>query len=103
MDLETNKLLKEIIKWQRILALPILKETIGQSINTKEQKKIYELTDGSLSTNEISKKLHNDGIKASHMTVYNYWKRWYALGLVEPSEEYSGRFKKIVEISDLNL
>jgi len=103
MNSETNYLLREILKWQRLQALPFLKQAIEHSITTKEQKKIYELSDGKLSTNEISKKLHNEGIKASHMTVYNYWKRWYSLGLVMPSKEYSGRFEKIIDLSELNL
>ena len=97
------KELKEQTKWLRFLALPGLKQTIQANINTKDQKRIYELTDGKLSTNEISKNLQEEGIKTSHMTVYNYWKRWYALGLVEPSENYTGRYKNIIELTDLNL
>lgn len=103
MTAEILKELKEQTKWLRFLALPGIKDTIQNSISTKEQKRIYELTDGKLSTNEISKKLTTEGIKASHMTVYNYWKRWFAVGLVIPSEKYSGRFEKIIDLSDLNL
>ncbi|MBN8585869.1 MAG: hypothetical protein J0M37_12315 [Ignavibacteria bacterium] len=103
MNTEILRELKEQTKWLRFLSLPGLKDTIKNTICSKEQKRIFELTDGKLSTNDISKKLQQEGVKASHMTVYNYWKRWYAIGLVEPSEEYTGRFKKIVELSDLNL
>jgi len=103
MDEEALKELKEQTKWIRFLALPNLKRTIEQTIITKEQKNIYGLSDGSKSTNEISKKLLEEGLKVSHMTVYNYWKRWFALGLVVPSKVYSGRFEKIVDLADLGI
>ena len=103
MDKEILKELKEQNKWLRFLALGTLKSLLSSSLETKEQKRIYQLSDGKNSTNEISKKLHDEGIKISHMTVYNYWKRWNALGIVEPSEKYSGRFQKIVNLDDFNL
>ncbi|GAG67821.1 unnamed protein product [marine sediment metagenome] len=97
------KELREQTKWLRLLALPTVIKTIEENIKTKEQKRIYDLSDGIKSTNDVAKKLFEERIKVSHMTVYNYWKRWFALGLVVPSEKYSGRYKKIVELSDLNI
>ena len=73
-----------------------------ENIKTEEQKKIYDMSDGKNSTNEISKKLAEQNIQISHMTVYNYWKRWYALGTIKESER-SGRFEKIVDLEDLNI
>lgn len=102
----TDQILKELAeqtKWLKFLALPGLKKTIQENINTKELRMIYELSDGKLGTNDISKKLKLEGLKVSHMTVYNYWKRWYAIGIVIPSDKYSGRFEKIIKLSDLNL
>lgn len=103
MDKEILKELKEQNKWLRFLAFSSLKSILISSLETNEQKQIYQLSDGKNSTNEISKKLQKEGIKVSHMTVYNYWKRWNALGIVEPSEKYSGRFQKIVNLNDFNL
>ncbi len=97
------KELKEQTKWLRFLALPTMIKAVEENIKTKEQKRIYNLSDGTNSTYDITKKLLKERIKVSHMTVYNYWKRWFALGLVVPSEEYSGRYKKIIELSDLNI
>ena len=100
---EILKELKEQTKWIRFLALPSMKKTVEENIKTKEQKRIYDLSDGKNSTNDISKKLLAEGIKVSHMTVYNYWKRWFALGLVVPSKKYPGRFEKIINLSDLDI
>lgn len=97
------KELKKQTKWLRFLALPSMKKTIEGNITTKEQKGIYDLSNGTNSTNDIAKKLLAKGIKVSHMTVYNYWKRWFALGLVIHSKKYSGRFEKIIDLADLNI
>ena len=95
--------LKEQTKWLRFLALPSLKKTFEENLTTKEQKGIYGLSDGENSTYDVAKKLRAEGVKVSHMTVYNYWKRWFALGIVIPSEKYSGRFKKILDLEELNI
>jgi len=103
--MEDNSLreLKEQTKWLRFLALPTVLKIVEENIKTKEQKRIYDLSDGINSTYDIAKKLLNERVKISHMTVHNYWKRWFSLGLVVPSEKYSGRYKKIIKLSDLNI
>ena len=103
MDDHIIKELREQTKWLRFLALPNLKKTIEENLQTKEQRKIYSLTDGKNSTYEIAKKLSMEGIKVSHMTIYNYWKKWGVLGLVIPSEKYSGRFENIINLEDLDI
>ncbi|TKJ17586.1 hypothetical protein CEE44_03570 [Candidatus Woesearchaeota archaeon B3_Woes] len=103
MNNDIIKELKKQNKWLRFLAFNSLRGILRSSLENNEQKRIYQLSDGKNSTNEISKKLQEEGIKISHMTVYNYWKRWNALGIVEPSEKYSGRFKKIVNLDNFNL
>ena len=103
MDEEILKELKEQTRWLRFLALPSMRKTIEDNLTTKEQKRIYQLSDGANSTNAIAKKLLSEGIKVSHMTVYNYWKKWSALGLVIPSKKYRGRFEKIIDLSDLDM
>lgn len=100
-DLFLNEL-REQTKWLKLLVLPGMRKTIKENITTREQKRIYTLSDGKNSTNDIAKKMTEDGMKVSHMTVYNYWKRWFALGIVIPSH-YPGRFEKIIELSDLGI
>lgn len=103
MNDEILKEIKEQTKWLRFLALAGMKKTIEENIITKEQKRIYVMSNGTNSTYDISKKLLAEGIKVSHMTVYNYWKRWFALGLVVPSKKHSGRFEKVIDLADLNI
>lgn len=103
MDDKLLEELKEQTKWLRLLAFPTLKKAIEENIATKEQKRIYDLSDGKNSTYEIAKKLKSEGIKISHMTVHNYWKKWFPLGIVAPSEEYSGRLKKIIDLKEAGI
>lgn len=103
MDKDALKELKEQTKWLRFLALQDLKKVIKENLTTKEQKRIYSLSDGKNSTYEIAKKLILDGIKVSHTTIHNYWKKWNALGIVIPSEKYSGRLEKIIDLEDLDI
>lgn len=95
------KELKEQTKWLRFLALPNLKKTIEETLKTNEQNRIYELSNGKNSSNDISKELSTEGIKVTGMTVRNYWKRWFDLGLVVSSEKHTKRFEKIIDLRDL--
>ena len=103
MNEEIVKELKEQTRWLRFLALPSMRKTIEDNLTTKEQRRIYQLSDGTNSTYAIAKKLWAEGIKVSHQTVHNYWKKWLALGLVIASKQYSGRSEKIIDLSDLDL
>jgi len=103
MNEEILKELKEQTKWLRFLALPSMRKTIEDNLTTKEQRRIYQLSNGANSTYVIAKKLGAEGMKVSHMTVHNYWKKWFALGLVIPSKRFSGRSEKIVDLLDLDM
>lgn len=95
--------LKEQTKWLKFLVLPKLKKIIQETLVNKEQKIIYELSDGINSTHEISKKLSEENIEASHMKVLRYWGAWASLGIVIPSKNYTGRYVKIISLKDLDI
>lgn len=102
----SDKLLEELekqTKWLRFIAMANLKKVIEENVQTKEQRKIYSLSDGKNTTYGIAEKLLKENLKVSHMTVYNYWRRWNALGIVTPSERYHGRYKKIINLEDLGI
>lgn len=61
----------ELIKWNRIIAKPKIRELINQNLDDDKQYSVYELSDGILSTRDISNILDNI---VSHVTVANYWK-----------------------------
>ena len=103
MDDDILRELREQTKWLRFLALPNLKELIKENLTTKEQRAIYESSDGENSTYNIAEKLKTSGIKISHMKVHRYWKTWFAVGLVVPGEKYSGRYQKIIDLKELGI
>ncbi len=74
------------------------KDLIKEEIKSKQDKSIFELSDGQRSTREIAK-----NVGSSHMKVAVKWNKWASIGLVMPSEKYKGRFKKIVALGDLGI
>lgn len=97
------KELKEQTKWLKFLALPQLKEIIEKTLTTKELRRIYDLSDGKNSTRDIAEKLSKEEMEVGHVKVYRNWKKWFTWGIVIPSEKYSGRYRKIINLEDLGI
>lgn len=95
--------LKEIRYWTKLSSLPILRRVIQENLRDDESKLVYELSDGNRSTREIALELVRMRRAITHVTVANMWRRWAALGLVEPSERYQGRFRRIVSLESLGI
>jgi hypothetical protein len=96
-----KEILEELKKQNRMLsALTInqLRITAAKELASDIEKKVYAISDGANSTNDVSKILLDQGIKLSGMTVFNYWRRWAEVGLVVPSENYEGRFEKVFDL-----
>jgi hypothetical protein len=101
-----KKICEELIQikyWVKLSGLPVLRRAIQENLRDDESKLVYQLSDGSRSTREISEELKKLGRTITHATVANMWKRWAAVGIVEPSERYQGRFKSIVSLESLGL
>lgn len=92
--LETEQ---EILKWNKILGQDLLKKKINEQVKTDIEKIIYENSDGK-SAAEIGKIA---GV--SHQTVINYWRRWFAAGVVQPSDKFVGRFERFVSLKVLGI
>lgn len=84
---QTNKLLKEILKWQRLQGMDILKKKIKEEglFSDKNQIVAYYHSDGKKSSREIAK-ITNIGYK----TIQALWKKWIYVKIAEPSEKYKG-------------
>ncbi len=95
--------LREQTKWLRFLVIVQLKKILEQTLTDRAQRKIYDASDGNKTCRDIANKLLDEGIKITHMTVTNYWRKWAALGIVIPSKKRSGRFQKIMSLEDLNI
>jgi len=100
---EICELLKEIKYWVKLSGLPILQRGIQENLTDDESKLVYELSDGNRSTREIADQLRKVGRQITHSTVANMWKRWVTAGIVEPSERYQGRFRKVVTLELLGI
>jgi len=95
--------LREIKYWVKLSGLPALRRAVQENLRGDESKLVYELSDGKRSTREIVGELHRFGREITHATVANMWKRWSAAGIVEPSEWYQGRFRKVASLESLGM
>lgn len=100
--LEVSRDILEEIKRQRVWfkfgGFMSLKRVIDEVLTSDVEKIIYELSDGRRSTRDIAKHVNQ-----SHVTVSNMWKKWLAYGIVEPSDRYKGRFKKVISLNELGI
>jgi len=94
-----NKL-DELIKWAKVIAKPQLRALIIQNIETDLESAVFELSNGELSTRDISGTLKK---QVSHATVATYWQKWFRVGIVEPSTKYPGRFRKICSLEEVGI
>lgn len=98
---QTNELLKEILKWQKLQGAEILKKKIkeGGLFSDKKQIIAYHHSDGKKSSRDVAK-IANIGYK----TIQALWKKWISIGIAEPSEKYKGgQCKRIFELNELGL
>lgn len=97
---ETNKILNEILKWQKLQGSEILKKKIKEEGLFDDEKNIlvYYHSDGEKSIREILK-ITGFG----HATIQALWKKWIAAGIAEPAEKYKGRCKRIFELHEIGL
>jgi len=101
MNEETNRLLKELLKWQKFHASELLKKKVKTDSLFVDEKHIlvYFHSDGSKSSREIEK-LTGIGYK----TVQSLWKKWILSGIAEPSEKYKGKqCNKLFELHEIGL
>ncbi len=94
---EAIPLLKEILRWVKIGAIP-LREILLQELRTDQDRLVYEFSDGGNSTRDVEKETGVD-----HVTVARLWKRWADVGIVEPSDKYQGRYRRVCSLRELAI
>jgi len=92
-----EKLLEDIIIWIKVGNLKLLHNMLTQELDTQEKKRIFELTDGINTQQEIA-----SSVKISRSTISYYWQKWYGLGILTQSSR-PGRMKKIVSLDEVGL
>jgi len=98
---DTIKILKEILKWQRVQGLEVLRKKISAEklFTTKKDIIVYYNSDGSKSTRDLAK---ITGI--SHVAVQSLWKKWINAGIAESTPKYKGgRCRKLFDLGELGL
>ena len=96
---EVILLLREILKWTRFAGLKGIKEQIEVSVETDQKKRVYQLSDGKNSINEINKLTG-----ASTGAISGYWKKWVKQGLGETIAVAGGdRFVRAFDLEDLGI
>ena len=91
--METNNLLEEILKWQKIQGLVAFKSLIPILLNSEEKRTVYEMSDGNLTVTQISKKA-----KVATGTISNWWKKWLTEGILYRE---GTKYIKIISIKNI--
>jgi len=92
-----EKLLEEIIVWTKVGNLKSLRDILAQELDSQEKMRIFELTDGINTQQEIASR-----VKISRSTISYYWQKWYRLGILTHSAR-AGRMKKIVSLEEVGI
>ena len=91
------ELLEEILKWTRFQGVQNVKAVLLDALKSDKEKVAYQFSDGRSSA-EVAKPC---GV--SSMTITNYWRRWFTLGIAQPSKNYKGRFERAFSLEDLGI
>lgn len=95
---DIKQVLVEILRWSRFQGMQQLRKILNQTLQKDAEKIIYENSDGR-DSREIASLA---GV--SHQTVVNYWRKWAALGIVEPIKVRGGeRYRRIFSLLYLGI
>jgi hypothetical protein len=91
--------INELLKWTKFAGMQQLRNIIVQALGDDAIANLaFEFSDGARGTREVARLAGT-----SKMTVARYWKKWSKLGIVEPSNTYQGRFKRICSLEEVGL
>ncbi len=93
-----NSTMKEILKWSRFQNMPRLREVLEKELDDQSKKLVFENTDGQKSMRQVSAE---SGVPIP--TIQGWWNRWYNLGILEPSETWRGRLRRICSLRDVGI
>ncbi len=90
--------MQEILKWVRLQGMQTARVILEECLKKDPEKLAYHFSDGR-DSREVGRLA---GI--SHMTVINYWKKWAALGIVEPVRARGGeRYRRLFSLEDFGI
>jgi len=99
-DNEEIRILEEILKWQRLQGLEILKSKLEDKelFPYPESIQVYYHSNGENSIRGIVKLT---GVSRSKVSLL--WKKWLKAGIAEEAEEHKGRCKKSFDLMDFGI
>jgi len=95
---EVVGLLRELIRWTRAMASPLVRERLECTLRTAEERRIYGLTDGLNSTRQIAKA---GGV--SKTTVGEWHRKWEQEGIVTEVPGSRGKRCKLFSLSEVGM
>ncbi len=95
MNEDTNNILAEILKWQKLQGINLLRTLLPELLNNDKKINVYEMTDGKNTIREIRTKT---GI--SFGAISKWWNEWYSYGVLEKNNE---KYKKLISLQELGL
>ena len=72
-----SEILTEILVWERLRGIQVLRQLLPKLLDTEEKKKLYELTDGKNGIREIKIEINMATGKISKL-----WNMWTANGVL---------------------
>ena len=96
---QIEEIMKEQLKWIKLAGLDNLRKIFENELRTKEDKLVYELSDG-----ENSSRYLEELTSVSKSKVSILWRRWYKMGIMEKSKKYERkRMKKLFSLDDVGM
>ena len=95
---EIIRLLRDLVRWSKFESIPKLRAVLEQNLPNDKEKIIYEFSNGERSMRDVAKVAD-----VSHVTVQNYWEKWSKVGIVDKSETYEGRYKRVCSLEEVGL
>lgn len=89
-------LLAEQLRWLRAASMPRVRDTVAETLGTTQQRKAYELCDGTRKSNAVASEV---GI--SKQAFSGWTKRWRNLGIAYEVDDR--RIKHLISLAALEI
>jgi hypothetical protein len=87
---------QEQLRWQRATSIPAVKELIEDTLGTTQQRRAYEMCDGTNQMGDIA-----DSVGVTPRSITNWTRRWRDLGIAYETEDR--RTKHLASLDSLGL
>lgn len=86
---------REQQRWQRAAALPVVRQTVAETVRTTEQRKAYEMCDGKTPNKKIA-----EAIGKSEATISRWASSWRDAGIAYEGDDGT---RHLVSLDTLGL